>query len=300
MRLWVGAAVAVALFASVVRGAVAETISPSWKLCAASTTIVVGTLHVPDDALRAAQGGDGDYVDLAVDVAQTLKGASSRRIVVRFYSKDTAYAPSSKTLLAMNGRPVMAFLTTIDVGGPSGAAGTYFAGDTPSALRAPSPGATAEIRAEVARQARVLRDWRPHPDWPHHAAVKALIAKTLRAQTEEQAFKDLEALGPDAVPAIADLMDDRRALGEPRITLNNPPDFFEATSHYAPELVVDALAVILGQITGEHFGAVANGGSNAQRRLAVDGWRIYADAQRAFPKKATPRSAATPVRGSER
>jgi hypothetical protein len=273
------AILAPALIASGIRAGDAEPISKSWALCAASTKIAVGTLHVPANELRTAPKA-GRYLNATVDVSETLKGERSRTVVVRFFSEDRPYAPNTKTMLALNGRPVMVFLTANPDPDAAGRATNYFAGYTAAAIRVPTPAEVAGIRAEVARQENVLRQWRPHRDWPHETEVKGLIEKTLRPETAAQAFKDLEKLGSDAVPAMADLMDDRRPLGTSLITLrNNVPGAFESNRIYSPKLVVDALAAILNQITARTFGDIENGGSEQQRQLAVNGWRIYADMQ---------------------
>lgn len=272
------AGLVVALVASLNRTIAAEEISRSWKLCADSATIIVGTLHVPVDELRAAPKG-GTYLNATVSVTETLKGASFETVVVRVFSEDRPYAPTSSQLLGLNDQMVMAFLTTgsNDNGGPA----NYFAGDTADALRIVSPTEETGIRAEIARQARVLRNWRPHPEWPHEAEVKRLIEKTRRHDTATRAFKDLEKLGPAAAPAMVDLMDDRRPLGVTEISLENKyPGAFERNRIYGPKLVVDALAAILNQITGLSFGFIENGGSEAQRQLMVDRWRIYVDVQK--------------------
>jgi hypothetical protein len=70
-------------------------------------------------------------------------------------------------------------------------------------------------------------------------------------------------------------MDDRRALPIQHITLENGPGAFEATRHYGPQKVVDALDAILGQLSGQTFGNIVNGGSDSERQAAIDGWRIY-------------------------
>lgn len=125
-------------------------------------------------------------------------------------------------------------------------------------------------------QARVVRGWRPHPAWPHRAALAALIRKTLDRKTEDKAFAHLEALGPSAVPAMVDLMDDRRPLGVPWISLpQDDPNFWEGRYVEKPELVVDAIAAILSNMTDEGFGYIDNGGSEEQRAMAVSGWRVY-------------------------
>jgi hypothetical protein len=93
---------------------------------------------------------------------------------------------------------------------------------------------------------------------------------------QRKIFADLEALGPDAVPAIVAQMDDRRPLAIQAISLaNKAPDAWERMRHYGPEQIVDALSAILSQMTGENFGEIENGGSDRSRRTAVNAWRIY-------------------------
>ena len=106
--------------------------------------------------------------------------------------------------------------------------------------------------------------------------VSVLIGKMLNSSTEQQAFADLEALGCPAVPAIIEHMDDRRSLPDPRISLKNKsPQAFEGLRHYGPEKVVDALAAILNQITGQNFGFIYNGATDAERTKTVCGWHDF-------------------------
>jgi hypothetical protein len=106
--------------------------------------------------------------------------------------------------------------------------------------------------------------------------VAELIGQTLNSATEQQAFSDLETLGCPAVPAIIARMDDRQLLPDPRISLrNNWPTAFEGLRHYGPQKVVDALAAILNQLTGQDFGLIYNGGSDAARTDAIRGWRAF-------------------------
>jgi hypothetical protein len=106
--------------------------------------------------------------------------------------------------------------------------------------------------------------------------VAALIEKMLNRATEHQAFADLEALGCPAVPAIIHRMNDRRRLPDPYISfVNKSPDAFEALLNYGPQEVVDALAAILNQITGRHFGSIYNGATDTERTKTVQGWRDF-------------------------
>ncbi len=95
-------------------------------------------------------------------------------------------------------------------------------------------------------------------------------------RTEKQAFAQLEALSDVAVPAMIMFMDDRRELPLKEISLrNNGPGSFERFRHYGPQVVADAIAAILNQITEESFGTIHNGASERERRATIDGWRVY-------------------------
>jgi hypothetical protein len=85
------------------------------------------------------------------------------------------------------------------------------------------------------------------------------------------------ALGCAAVPAIIAQMDDRRDLQDPRIALTNKsPDAWEGRRFYGPKKIVDVLAAILNQITGEDFGFIYNGDvTDAERTKTIEGWREF-------------------------
>jgi hypothetical protein len=84
--------------------------------------------------------------------------------------------------------------------------------------------------------------------------VAVLIEMMLKADTEQKAFSDLEALGCGAVPAIIRRMDDRRSLPDQHLSLRNrSPYAFQDMRHYVAIQVVDALAIILNQLTGQDF-----------------------------------------------
>jgi len=108
------------------------------------------------------------------------------------------------------------------------------------------------------------------------AKVAALIEEALKEGTEAQAFQKLEALGCPAVPAIVKHLDDRRKLPVAYIRLqNHSAGAFEAFRQYGPEVLTDALAAILNQITGQHFGFIYNGGTEEERAEVVKGWREF-------------------------
>jgi hypothetical protein len=121
-----------------------------------------------------------------------------------------------------------------------------------------------------------LFSWPAEPRETIDVRVKQLIEKTQHESTEADAFRELEALGCQAVPAIIKNMDDRRPLPARYIAFRNKsPQAFEAIRQYGPERVVDALAAILNQVTGQHFGFIYNGASDVERAKTVAGWREY-------------------------
>jgi hypothetical protein len=106
--------------------------------------------------------------------------------------------------------------------------------------------------------------------------VAVLIERMLNADTEQKAFFDLETLGCAAVPATIQRMDDRRTLPDSRISFRNKsPNAFEDVRHYGPVQVVDALAAILNQVTGQDFGFIYNGATDEEREKSVRGWRGF-------------------------
>ncbi len=96
-----------------------------------------------------------------------------------------------------------------------------------------------------------------------------------------QIYRELERLGMPAVPYIIKYMDDRRSLPYRYIALSNAgaKNSFEAIRQYTPEKVVDALAAILNQITGERFGTIYNGATENERDRSVAGWRAWCAAK---------------------
>ena len=114
----------------------------------------------------------------------------------------------------------------------------------------------------------------PAPDLD--GKVAELLERALVEETEAQAFRKLEELGCPAVPAIVKHLDDRRKLPIAYIRLyNKNPDAFEEFRQYGPEVLTDALAAILNQLTGQHFGFIYNGATEEERAKVVAAWRDF-------------------------
>jgi hypothetical protein len=111
------------------------------------------------------------------------------------------------------------------------------------------------------------------------AQVRALIdtAAGARSQEEQQAaFDRVLSLGCAAVPALGAALDDGRRLPVRYIRLeNHAQNRFEAFRQYGPETVTDAVAALLNQLTGEHFGSIYNGATPEERAKTVKAWREF-------------------------
>lgn len=249
-----------------------------WKLVGQSTYIVSGTFDAPANDLADAQrSGSHHYVSIPIKVSKCLKGQNCpTEMTVRYYSDPSPYSPSSEAINSASGMPTILFLVQVD---DPYVHGFYFAGHSEYALQEYSKDIESQVAREIADQSNIgtaiLHIYSPRRD-PNYARVKKLLDLATSSATQTHAFEELESLGKSAVPAMIMLMDDRRPLAEPHISLTNrSPTAFEGIRHYGPKLVVDAADALLNQITGETFGNIANGGSERERTAAVRGWRIY-------------------------
>ena len=111
---------------------------------------------------------------------------------------------------------------------------------------------------------------------PTSKIVATLMSDVMVRETQQGAFLELEALGPEGVPYLVGRLSDFRPLPERKISLENKsPAAFERLRHYRPETVHDALSAILNQITGERFEVVYSGASNEVRNRNVAAWRSW-------------------------
>ncbi len=247
-----------------------------WPLVAKSHVIVTGILNVPVDTIKSnLSSNKHNYVELNITPDLVLKGNLTTPFSVRWFTEPRDYLPSPEHVISLNGKKVLLFLIYVDNAPVNG---LYFAGYTPQALSLPESGLIDRIRREVAVQQKILKYFKeefPPSKEPLYTKVKQLIDKTTKKDTQMAAFTELENLGPNSVPAIIMLMDDRRDLAVPEISLENPPDNWEGIRHYGPKKIVDAMDAILNQITNESFGNIHNSGSERERVEAVNGWRIY-------------------------
>lgn len=266
-----------------------------WPVVAQAEVITTGKLAVPAERIRSCLSSNHhDYVEIRVARGTAIKGNPPEDFVVRWYTEPRDYAPDPNDVIALNGKDVILFLvnatdeveedgmpvTILDFKAeePYADAYFYFAGYTPQALIPSSAAELEDVQHEASTQQQLLANFSeafPPSEEPLYTKVRKLIDATTRKDSQMAAFRELEKLGSKAVPAIIMLMDDRRDLAIPTISLRNHSDHWEARRLYGPKKVVDAMAAILNQITGQYFGNIHNGGSEMERQATVDGWRIY-------------------------
>lgn len=153
----------------------------------------------------------------------------------------------------------------------------------PSAERLPTEEELLEPAVYKAAAKRLLTELRPEKSVD--AKVARLIDRLVledRAQVQTAATA-LLLLGRPAVPAIIRRIDDRRRMPVGYLSFENTsPRAFEGLSHYGVHEVVDALSMILSEITGESslflpidFAAPGSGDLDRGRAEVVAGWRDY-------------------------
>lgn len=97
--------------------------------------------------------------------------------------------------------------------------------------------------------------------------VTKLVDDTTKSEKrQDNALKELQALGNQAVPDIVGHLNDIRPLAKGKISLaNKASNAFEGLRHYSPDTVHDALSAVLNQLTGESFVFVYNGATPQER-----------------------------------
>ena len=262
------------------KGLMAQSVNnyPLWQLVAQSDLIIIGVPYVPTDQIEEGlQERASHYITFEVSVKEVLKGERKKdSLEIIYWPVEEIYRPSPLLLRELSEKDSIFFLDEID---DEDSKSLNFAGHTPNALQPFDREVVSRLQEEVAYQQTVLKNFETEiktSELAHYEQVKRLIQDLTIGRKQLDNFNTLEQLGEEAVPAIIYLMDDFRKLPIKRISLENPPGFFELQRHYSPERVVDALAAILNQITGTGFGTmIYNGASNKERQRTIDGWRIY-------------------------
>jgi hypothetical protein len=255
-----------------------------WRVVSETHLIVTGTLRAPVEVIRQAQEKKRhDYATLTIEPATYLKGDTGEPVFrCHYYTEPASYLPSPGTVMDLDGKAVVLFAVFV-----SDAGNKWYVQHSPLAVQALTPETEKELRAEVENQRAVIEkadELLPVEKDETYEKTKALIEEALDAEKALRSYEALIALGQKAVPAMIALMDDRRDLAVKQISLKNPPGHWEAMRHYGPKKVVDLLDAILNDLVG-FGGSITNGGSESERKQAVDGWRIYLYFQRQLARE---------------
>ena len=216
-----------------------------------------------------------EYHEYDVQIINTLKGAGQERVRFRVFMRENNY----NYIMSLAGveKAIIFLLNTYDGYGHNNYLASYFA---ENAIIRHTNETENIIANEISLQKNIIDNKlyeNFNIDKKMYSRVNQYINNTTNILLENNSFKQLEEMGENGVPYIILLMDNFKTLPIKSITLENKGEnAFEGYRHYGPELVIDALAAILNQITGEDFGSIHNGDAAQEERiLALNGWRIY-------------------------
>lgn len=249
-----------------------------WAVLAASHYVLHGALKAPVEELaERQQSGEHAYLDLEIEAPEALYGQlGDTPPKLRYYSRPLPYAPHPERVMALNGQPVVACLALLDQPYNKG---LYLAGFEPSGLRAASEPLLASTKAELAAQAKLIERYKLRPTTelePEEEVVQELIVRLGLPGQGYVAWNDLFSMGARAAPAVVRHMDDRRPVGAEALPMHTrQPTAAGRPTHFAPELVVDALSGLLNELVGAAFGNILNGASERERQAEVRAWRIW-------------------------
>jgi len=250
---------------------------PWWIILAESDVIVHGTGRVPIGKFkREMKSNAGAYLEVSIDNSSVLKGSIVGTPSFKYWLSSEYYLTDK--LVNADGRDIIAFLVTVDekYSDPPGI--NYYSLHY-GCLVDPDSLLIDTLSRMVTSEKKLLdfyNDLLSDVTIPYMNEMKSLIQNTTVETKAQKAFEAIEGLGTAGVPAMIYLMDDMRSLGTGWLSLRNySENSFEGIRHYSPDLVVDAMAGILNQIVGYSFGNIHNGGTDEERKHAVDGWRLY-------------------------
>lgn len=265
----------------------------------AAALVVRGIVRVDRNAVEQALE-KGGHVDVKVEVQEMVHGPEHATVTFRSYVPERAKPrpndhPTPAELLALDGEDRIVFLCTVE-----GANYLVSGDDDAKAIALPDRDVLAALKRREVLHRQLLRT--PLPIDPRHEKPLKKILRDIVVDKDSQrdAFAALEKLGRDAVPTIIAKMDDRRQLPVRELKLaNHAKDAFEAFRQYGPKRVVDGIAAVLNQLTGESFGSLYNGARDEERAIAVQAWTLYAHYQLAAAAAAAKaKSKDKPAKGS--
>ena len=215
------------------------------------------------------------YNEYDISIVKNLKGINVERIKFKIYMKEDNY---NYIISLKENEKVIVFTSSVNDGyGNNNYLSDYY---IENSILKYSTETEKVIIKEIGLQDNIIQNKlyeNFNIDKRSYNRVNNTINNMTNFLFQKRSFKNLEKMGESGVPYIILLMDNFKNLPIESITLkNNFTNAFEANREYSPKLVIDALAAILNQITGESFGFIYNGDSTQEERiLTLNGWRIY-------------------------
>jgi len=239
-----------------------------------SSLILQGTLIPDTDAIvDGIQNENYKNTKINLIKTNTIKGASNLPdiIEIEYSTRPINLRPCSELILELDLSEVTVFLKPVLV---DGTYKYFFEASNNSVVRS-STSQSNEIVNITNSQLEFNNNFEKDyiiKDEALHQEISTLIQEIKSEKTQQVAIKKLISLGHKAVPSIIHRMDNYSKINhnEIRINLSNG-----AIKTYSPDLIVDALAIILNSITGKHYGYIYNGATDIERAQAITAWRTY-------------------------
>ncbi|ALG68903.1 hypothetical protein [Beggiatoa leptomitoformis] len=140
---------------------------------------------------------------------------------------------------------------------------------------------TRMVKQEILQQVtdvKKVHDYLNQNPLNEELTVKQFLVDIFDKEKVYKAYDQLQTLDVSVAPALIKYMDDRRVLPYPGLGLNSPHVFedgsVEDITHYSPDLVIDLLDTMLGEITGEGS-ELYNGGTEEIRKERVFFWHVW-------------------------
>jgi hypothetical protein len=243
-----------------------------WRIIASSKEIIIANTNEIKNIDRTVLN---KYYEYNILVNNILKGISEGRKIFKIYMNDENYKYIES--LEYDKEVIIFLISTYDGYGNNNYLAEYSIEDT-IILNTELNKNT--IKDEIISQKNIIQN-KLYENFTIIRKDYNMVRKTINNITniilEKHSFTKLEKMDMEGVPYIILLMENYKKIPSGSISLKNKSEnAFEEFRHYGPELVIDALAAILNQITGEDFGFIYNGESTQEEReLTLNGWRIY-------------------------
>jgi hypothetical protein len=254
-------------------------IENDWKIIANSSNIYhINTFYLKSGVQNRNYN---TYIEINIPVIQTLKGEIKNTVILRLYLYENYFNHISS--LPDNIDVILFLKRHFNPWGPQygNEFNYYIADNIKDSIIIYDNDYFNYLTNEITFQNRIITEKLYEQfeiNTRINGRVRNLVRRITNRSSQVNCFIELENNGNNGVPYIILCLYDFRELPIKNISLRNySPNAFEGVRHYGPYLVVDALAAILNQITGESFGFIYNGDdtTDEERKEAINGWYIY-------------------------